>query len=55
MNAWDKAMTDGYFRYDLSAVRTKIIPGKYKFITQVCRTLHQPNMKKIQDLAFNLF
>ena len=28
-------MSDGIFRYDLSEVRTRIIPGSYSFITQV--------------------
>ena len=32
---WDHAMEQGYFRYDLSNSRSKIVPGKYRFVLHV--------------------
>ena len=32
---WDKAMSGGHFRYQISDVQTRIVPGKYKFVLQV--------------------
>lgn len=29
-------MKNGYFRYNLDEVQTKVIPGKYKYVAQVC-------------------
>lgn len=36
---WQKAMDDGHFRYQLSILQNRILPGEKKFIAQVLYNL----------------
>lgn len=39
---WDMAMTNGHFRYDLSHVQTRIVPGKENYVLQL-------NLKRLKE------
>ncbi len=36
LTLWDAAMENGLFRYDLSETKTRIVPGKLQYVTEVC-------------------
>ena len=35
LSSWEKAMRDGVFRYDLTEVATRIVPGRYGIVAMV--------------------
>lgn len=36
LNQWDAAMGAGVFKYSVEGVETKVLPGKYHIVVQVC-------------------
>ena len=38
MKGWDSAMDNGHFRYKIDQMKTRIVPGQYKYVLQVGKT-----------------
>lgn len=36
LSQWDAAMGAGVFKYSVEGVETKVLPGKYHIVVQVC-------------------
>lgn len=36
LSQWDAAMGAGVFKYSVEGVETKVVPGKYHIVVQVC-------------------
>ena len=53
-SGWDERMQDGHFRFSLDGVKTRIVPGRFGFVTTVHSYVFCPSIGNMQYYLANV-